>query len=140
MCGKEIIVEILNSYYGSTSLLKYSESDDEIRFQVPTPIRDTQTAVFRSRATVLNELAVSHRLSLLVGHGKYGVPEDFAFAIKSVETAVHSIDVVDECNVSLRFEVITKRHDHYGSQINSCHKIWRLRRLPPPAGMSSTVF
>jgi len=111
MCGKEMIVEILNSYYGSTSLLKYSESDDEIRFQLPTPIRDTQAAVFRSRATVLNELAVSHRLSLLVGRGKYGVPEDFAFAIKSVESVVHSIDVVDEYNVSLRFEVITKRHD-----------------------------
>lgn len=106
-----MIVEILNSYYGSTSLLKYSESDDEIRFQLPTPIRDPQAAVFRSRATVLNELAVSHRLSLLVGRGKYGVPEDFAFAIKSVESVVHSIDVVDEYNVSLRFEVITKRHD-----------------------------
>jgi hypothetical protein len=110
-CGRESIVEILNSYYGSTRLLKYSESDDEIRFQVPAPIRDRQTAVFRSRAAVLNELAVSHRLSLLVGRGKYGVPEDCAFAIKSVETAVHSVDVVDECNVSLRFEVITKRHD-----------------------------
>lgn len=104
-------IEILNSYYGSTSFLKYSESDDEIRFQVPTAIRDRQTATFRSRVAVLNELAVSHRLSLLVGRGKYGVPEDFAFAIKSVETAVHSIDVADEYNVSLRFEVITKRHD-----------------------------
>ncbi len=111
MWGKEIIVEVLNTYYGSTSLLKYSESDDEIRFQVPTPIRDRQTAVFRSRATVLNELAVSHRLSLLVGRGKYGVPEDFAFAIKSVETVVHSIDAANEYSVSLRFEVITKRHD-----------------------------
>lgn len=111
MCGKEMIVEILNSYYGSTGLLKYSESDDEIRFQLPTPIRDTQAAVFRSRAEVLNELAISHRLSLLVGRGKYGVPEDFAFAIKSVESVVHSIDVIDEYNVSLRFEVITKRHD-----------------------------
>jgi hypothetical protein len=111
MCGKEVIVEILNSYYGSTSLLQYSESDDEIRFQVPAPIRDRQTAVFRSRATVLNELAVSHRLSLLVGRGKYGVPEDFSFAIKSVETVVHSIDAVDEYDVSLRFEVISKRRD-----------------------------
>src|ERR1700728_3248517 len=111
MCGREMIVEILTSHYGSTSLLSYSESDDEIRFQVPIPIRDTQTAVFRSQATVLNELAVSHRLSLLVGRSKYGLPEDFAFAIKSIETAVHSIDVVDECNISLRFEVITKRQD-----------------------------
>ena len=95
MCGKEMIVEILNSYYGSTSLLKCSESDDEIRFQLPTPIRDTQAAAFRSRATVLNELAVSHRLSLLIGRGKYGVPQDFAFAIKSVESVAQSIDVVD---------------------------------------------
>lgn len=110
MCGKDTIVEILNSYYGRTSLLKYAESDDEIRLRVPTPIRDTQTAVFRSRATVLNELAVSHRLSLLVGRGKCGVPGDFAFAIKSVETSAHSIDVVDECDMALRFEVITKRH------------------------------
>ena len=109
MCGKEMILGILNSYYGSTRLLKYSESDDEIWFQAPTPIRDKQTAVFRSRATVLNELAVSHRLSLLVGRGKYGVPEDFAFAIKSVETVARRIDVVDEYDVSLRFEVLTKR-------------------------------
>ena len=104
-------VEILNSYYASTRLLKHVESDDEIRFWVPAPIRDRQTAAFRSRAPVLNELAVSHRLSLLVGRGKYGLPEDCAFAIKSVEAAVHSIDVVHECNVSLRFEVISKRHD-----------------------------
>lgn len=110
MCGKETLVEILNWNYGSTSLLKYSESNDEIRFQVPTPIRDAQTAVFRSRATVLNELAISHRLSLLVGRRKYGVPEDFAFAIKSIETALHSIDVVGEYSVSLHFD-ITKRHD-----------------------------
>ena len=106
-----MIVEILNSYYGSASLLKYSESDDEIRFQAPTPIRDAQTAVFRSRATVLNELAVSHRLSLLAGRGKYAVPEGSAFAIKSVETVVHSIDAVDGYDVSLRFEVIARRHD-----------------------------
>lgn len=102
--------EILNSYYGSTCLLKYSESDDEIRFQVPTPIRDRQTAAFRSRAALLNELAVSHRLSLLVGRSKYEVPEDFAFAIKSAETAIHSTDAGDEYDVSLRFEVIAKRH------------------------------
>ncbi len=111
MCGKELIVDILTSHYGSTGLLKYSESDDEIRFQLPTPIKDPQAAVFRSRATVLNELAVCHRLSLLVGRGKYGVPEDFAFAIKSVESVVHSIDEVDEYDVSLRFEVIAKRRD-----------------------------
>lgn len=111
MCGKEMIVEILSSYYGSTGLLKYSESDDEIRFQLPTPIRDRQAAVFRSRATVLNELAISHRLSLSVGRGKYGVPEDFAFAIKSVESVVQSIDRLAEYDVSLRFEVITKRRD-----------------------------
>jgi len=50
-------------------------------------------------------------LSLVVGRGKYGVPEDFAFAIRSVESVVESIDVVDEYEVSLRFEVITKRKD-----------------------------
>lgn len=102
--------EILNSYYGSTRLLKYSESDDEIRFQMPAPMRDRQTAAFRSRAPLLNELAVSHRLSLLVGRSKYGISEDFAFAIKSVETVVDSIDVVDEYDVSLRFEIVAKRH------------------------------
>jgi hypothetical protein len=102
MCGKEIILEALSSYYGGPGLLEYSESDDEIQFQVPTPIRDRQTAAFRSRATVLNELAVSHRLSLLVGRGKYGVPQEFAFAIKTVETVLHSSDAVDEYNVSLR--------------------------------------
>ena len=50
-------------------------------------------------------------MSLLVGRSKFGLPEDFAFAIKSVESVVHSIDVVDEYDVSLRFEVITKRRD-----------------------------
>jgi len=106
-----MILEILNAHCGSTSLLKYSESDDEIRFQLPTPLRDRQAAGFRSRATVLNELAISHRLSLLLGRAKYGVPEDFAFAIKSVESVVHGINVVDEYDLSLRFEVITKRRD-----------------------------
>ena len=106
-----MIVEILNSHYAGASLLKYSKSDDEIRFQLPAPIRDTQAAVFRSRATVLNELAISHRLSLLVGRGKYALPEDFAFAIKSVESVVYSIDAVDEYDLSLRFEVLTRRRD-----------------------------
>ena len=106
-----MIAEILNSHYAGASLLKYSESDDEIRFQLPAPISDTQAAAFRSRAAVLNELAVSHRLSLLVGRRKYGLPEDFAFAISSVESVVHSIDVVDQYDVSLRFEVITRRRD-----------------------------
>ena len=67
--------------------------------------------VFRSRSTVLNELAISHRLSLLVGRAKYGLPDDFAFAIKSVESVVHNIDVVDEYDLSLRFEIITRRKD-----------------------------
>jgi hypothetical protein len=140
LCGKEIIVEILSSYYGSTSLLEYSQSDDEIRFQVQTPIRDRQTAGFRSRAPVLNELAVSHRLSLLVGRGKYGVPEDCAFAIKSVETSVRSIDVVDECSVSLRFEVTAKRHDTITALrstlvtkhgVEACMTITSFNVLPP---------
>lgn len=74
-------------------------------------ITDPQTAAFRSRATVLNELAISHRLSLLLGRAKYGLPEDFGFAIKSIESVVQSIDSVDEYDLSLRFEVITKRRD-----------------------------
>jgi len=103
--------QVISSYYGSTSLLNYSESDDEIRFQLPAPIKDTQAAAFRSRATVLNDLAISHRLSLLVGRRKYGLPEDFSFAIKSVESVAHRIDVVDGYDVSLRFEIISKRRD-----------------------------
>src|ERR1044072_439123 len=100
-----MIGEILNSHYASNSLLKYSESDDEIRFQLPVPIRDPQATSFRSRETVLNDLAISHRLSLLVGRAKYRLPEDFSFAIKSVESVVHSLAAVDEFNVSLRFEI-----------------------------------
>jgi hypothetical protein len=110
MLGRESIVEILKSHYGTTSLVNYSESHDEIRFQVPTPIRDRQTAAFRSRAPVLNELAVSHRLSPLVARRKCGVPEEFAFAIRSVETAVRSSDVVDGYHVSLRCEATAARH------------------------------
>lgn len=106
-----MIAEILNSHYAGASLLKYAESDDEFRFQLPAPITDPQVAAFRSRAMVLNELAISHRLSLLLGRRKYGLPEDFAFAISSVESVAHSIDVVDEYDVALRFEVLTKRRD-----------------------------
>jgi hypothetical protein len=106
-----MIVDILNSHYGSVSPLNYSESDDELQFQLAAPIRDPQTAAFRSQATVLNELALSHRLSLSVGRAKYGLPENFAFAIKSVESAVHNIDAEDEYDLSLRFEIITKRKD-----------------------------
>lgn len=111
MCGEDGIRDILSSCYGSTGLRSYSESDDEIRFRLPARIVDKQTAAFRSRAAVLNELAVSHRLSLLAGRGKYGVPEDFAFAIKSVESVVHGIDTDGDYDVSLRFEVVTRRHD-----------------------------
>jgi hypothetical protein len=108
--GKASVVELLEACYGA-ELMTYCESDEEIRFQVPAPIRDRQTAVFRSRAPLLNELAVSHRLSLSIGRGKYGVPEGFAFAIKSVETLVHSCDAVDGYHGWLRFEVTAKRKD-----------------------------
>lgn len=111
LCAREIIVEILNSSYGGAKLLQYSESDDEIGFQVLRPIRDTQTEVFRSGAMPLNDLAISHRLSLCVGRLKYGIPEGFAFAIKAVETVVQSVDTVGNYDVSLRFNVGTKRHN-----------------------------
>ena len=74
-------------------------------------LNSQQTAVFRSRATVLNELAISHRLSLLYGRAKYGLPEDFAFAIKSIESVVHNIVVVDQYDLSLRFEILNRRKD-----------------------------
>jgi hypothetical protein len=110
MFGKEGIAEILRSHYGSISLREYCESDDEIRFQLSTPIIDTQVGVLRSRATVLNELAISHRLSLLLGREKCGMPEDCAFAIRTVESVGRSIDVVDEYRISLRFDVMTGRY------------------------------
>lgn len=106
-----MILETLNSHYTNSGLRNYSESDDELQFQLPAPIRDPQTAAFRSRATVLNELAISHRLSLSLGRAKYGLPENFAFAIKSVASAVHHIDAVDDYDLSLRFEIVTKRKD-----------------------------
>jgi len=74
-------------------------------------LNSQQTAAFRSRAAVLDELAISHRLSLMVGRAKYGLPEDFAFAIKSIESVVHTNPVIHEYDLSLRFEVITKRKD-----------------------------
>jgi hypothetical protein len=83
---------------------KKNEMIDEI-------LSSQQTAVFRSRAAVLDELAISHRLSLMVGRAKYGLPEDFSFAIKSIESVVHNIDVVDQYDLALRFEVITRRKD-----------------------------
>lgn len=111
MCGHEMIAEILRSHYRTTHLQNYSESDDEIRFQLPAPIADPQTAAFRSQATVLNELAISHRLSLLAGRAKYELPDDFAFAIKSVASVVHSSDLIRGYDLSLRFEILSKRRD-----------------------------
>ena len=64
-----------------------------------------------SQAPVINELAISHRLSLLLGHSKYDLPEDVSFAIKSVESVVHTIDPVDEYDLSLRFEIVSRRRD-----------------------------
>lgn len=110
MLGEKVIIDCMNPYYGIADIMEYHESDDEIRFQARTPIVDPQTATFRSRAEIFNELAIGHRLSLLVGRRKYGIPEDFSFAIKSIETAMHIMDVVHEYNLSLRFEVIAKRH------------------------------
>jgi hypothetical protein len=60
---------------------------------------------------VLNELAVSHRLSLWAGRRKYGVPEDVAFAIQSVEAGKHICGAIDGYQGSLRFEVIARRKD-----------------------------
>ena len=111
MGERERLAEILSSSYGSASLRHYSESDDEIRFQLPAPIVDRQTAAFRTRAAALHELAISHRLSLLLGRARYALPEDFGFAIKSVETAVHSIDMSEGYDVSLHFEVLARRRD-----------------------------
>ena len=50
-------------------------------------------------------------MSLLFGRAKYGLPDDFSFAIKSIESVVHNVDVVDEHDLSLRFEVINRRKD-----------------------------
>ena len=111
MCGHEMIAEILRSHYATADLQNYCESDEDIRFQLASPITDPQTGAFRSPATVLNELAISHRLSLLVGRAKYELPDDFAFAIKTVESVVHSRELVHEYDLSLRFEILSKRRD-----------------------------
>jgi hypothetical protein len=111
MCGKQIILDVLDSRYGCSGVLKYSESDGEIRFQLPTPILDKQTEVFRSRATALNDLAIGHRFSLLIARAKYRIPEDSSFAIKSIETSLHRIEVVHGYEISLAFEILTKRRE-----------------------------
>jgi hypothetical protein len=111
MRAKDVIVAILESHYGNARILEYCESDDEIRLKLPTPIIDQQAAAFRSQATIFNDLAISHRLSLVVGRSKYGLLDDSAFAIKSIETAAHSIDPVDGYDLSLRFDAFARRHD-----------------------------
>jgi len=110
MLGIEATVGILGSYYGCAGLLEYSESDTEIGFQAPTPIKDPQTGIFRSQATIFNELAISHRLSMWAGRRKYGFPDDFTFAIKSILATVQSINPVEYYDVSLRLEVMSERH------------------------------
>jgi hypothetical protein len=105
ICGEELVAEALRSSFGGVPLLGYWESDDEIRFRVPGLLRDTQSArAFRSQMAVLDELAVSHRLSVLLGRRKCGLAEDCALAMATVDTVVHGIDPVDGCHVSLRLE------------------------------------
>lgn len=74
-------------------------------------MKHPETETFRSRAPVLNDLALSHRLSLSFGRRKYGLPDDFSFAIKSIETVAHHIGPLDEYDLSLRFEILSKRRD-----------------------------
>lgn len=109
--GKEQILRILNSHYGGAGLLKYFESDDGILFEVPAPLEDPQTARFRTQAAALNDLAIGHRLSVLLARGHCGVPQDHAFAIDSLETAASEGDGSSGYEISLRFEVTARRYN-----------------------------
>lgn len=109
--GKEIIEAALRSTYGGATLLGYSESEADFRFQLPTPLADPQSAKFRSAAAVLNDLAICHRLAMLTARGKCGIPEDFGFAIGSIETSRAPAEAAGGHDVSLSFEILARRHD-----------------------------
>lgn len=110
MWDEEAFAGILSACYGIDGLLGYSDSGDEIRFRPPAPVLDPQAATFRSKSPIFNDLAISHRLSLLVGRGKYAIPEDSAFAIKSIESSARRIEPADGYEAELRFEILARRY------------------------------
>jgi hypothetical protein len=107
--GREIIEAVLSSTYGAAGLTDYAETEHGFRFRVPAPIADPECVLFRSRAAVLNELAIGHRLSMLTARAKCGIAQDFAFAIKSVETSAGTASTTGDYEVDLGFEVLASR-------------------------------
>jgi hypothetical protein len=71
--------------------------------------RDPEGTVFRSGAPVLQELALSHRLSVAAGRGLDGVPAESAFAIQSIKSSAQTIDAADASDLSLRCEIVARR-------------------------------
>ncbi|WP_404337965.1 hypothetical protein AB2M62_03870 [Sphingomonas sp. MMS12-HWE2-04] len=110
MPGKTRVTDVIISCYAMSGIRDYRETEDAIYFGVPEPLIDPQSMAFRSHAGVLNDMAVSHRLSLAVGRHKFGMPEDSAFAIRRIEASAGRHGTAMAREIELHFEVTAKRY------------------------------
>lgn len=105
MCEHDMALNFLESCYGHRDFLAYSDSGNETSFQASTQILDPQWSTFRSGASLLNELAISHRLSILIGRSKHKISDDFSLAIKSIDCATMPTEPVDGYHYALHLEL-----------------------------------
>lgn len=106
---REIVARHLAADYGGAALSDYCESGDEFRFRLPARLVDPQAAAFQSRDEVLNELSISHGLSVSIGRRRYGLSDETALSMKSLESLARSISFAPGCDLSMGFEAVTNR-------------------------------
>jgi hypothetical protein len=113
MADKDILSEMMAAHYGTVQLLRRSESDDEVLFDTSAPLLDPQLVTFRSASTLLNALAIAHRLSLALARDRYAIGQGSRFAIKSIgsKNSKLSDGPAGRCRNSLRFDVVSRRHN-----------------------------
>lgn len=109
MCGRDAVVEILRSCRGPDTLLAYRESADEIHFRLAGPVPEPRDDRFRSRSAALQQMALSHRISLTLGRANYKLSDDAVFVIESVATSGHRVVEAGCCNVTLQCDVTSRR-------------------------------
>jgi len=113
MADKDILSEMMASHYGTVQLLRRSESNDEVLFDTSAPLLDPQRVTFRSARHFSTRLrsrivcrspwpAIDTRLAKTRGS-----PSSRSLA----RTAKLSNDLAGRCRNSLKFDVISRRHN-----------------------------
>jgi hypothetical protein len=84
-----------------------------VLFDTSAPLLDPQRVTFRSAPALLNALAIAHRLSLALARDRYAIGQDSRFAIKSINSKNSKLsnDLAGRCRNSLKFDVISRRHN-----------------------------